>query len=90
MLGSLVEGPSSAHPHCEEQSGGACQVPRAHGEGLTIKSRFFFLHLDPSCLASLFFSYSPLHAHTSETIPILENFVCEVKAAAVLKFSEVR
>lgn len=56
LLASLVEGPSSAHPHCEEQSGGACQVPRTHGEGLTIKSRFF-LRLDPSCLASLFFLF---------------------------------
>lgn len=74
---------------CEAPSGWACQVHGAPWRGLTIQSRFFFFHLDPSCLTNylLFLSYSPIHACTSETVPLLESFLCEVKAAAILEFS---
>lgn len=66
----------------KEQSGGGLPGSTHPREGASIKSRF-------SCVLTLlalpvysFFSYSPLPAHTSETIPILENFLCEVKGSS--------
>lgn len=59
------------------------------GKGLPSNAGFSYCILTlPASPVYSFFSYSPLHAHTSETIRILENFLCEVKAAAILKFSD--
>lgn len=95
LLGLLIYGPFSGPSFpiliamkSLEESAWAFKIYRTHRKGLIVKSRFFSFHLEPSCFANYsFFSYSPLPTNTSETVLILENFLNEVKAAAILEFS---
>lgn len=78
---------------CEKQSGWACQ--HSSGPAYLQKRRelifrnTFSVHLGLLALSAIysFFPYSLRCTHTSEIVPVLENFLYEVEVAAILSFS---